>query len=336
MFDANRIVSLAADAIAEKKEALRVYWLALPDGSRDELARAIEQCRDEVPIVPVVLRQALFRDANTIPDDIHRLLNDTKAGFDRLDPKACTHGIVLLLLARTTFDLPQVGSSIILPSWFPATGGAEVFVRIADFGEEIETVLLNADEVRKEDLAKRLYSLERGLVTRLQIVAQRTPAKSAKFLEEVRGFTGATATADSVLQGYTRHLDNVSNPLGYRPTVKDARPLSSHLIRLALRSSPDELARVGERFAWALDLQPEMVLRPPLFAVLLRPASQLSEPAKSGHALLLTLYGSYQFLNGAAHAGDYPRFPVALIYSTSRDLRRALADAEVLVSAMGV
>jgi len=314
MFNAERIVSLAGNLVEHSREPLRLYWLRVPDGNRDELATEIESCRGRVPIVPVVLRQPLFRDPNTIPNDIHQLLADAKKAFDGVDHRDCAHGVVIVVLARNPFDLPQVGSPVVLPDWFPRAPRTEVFVRIADFGEDVEAVLLNADEVRREDLASRLCCLERALVKRLRRVAQAEPRKSQGFFDDVRGYVGESATVDTVLHGYLSHVEGVQNPQAYRPTVKDARPLSSHLIRLTLKSSPDDLSKVGGKLASALDIPPGAILRPPLFAVLLRPATQIPEPAKSGHSLLL----------------------VALIYSTSRDLRRALADAEVLISALDV
>ena len=72
-----------------------------------------------------------------------------------------------------------------------------------------------------------------------------------------------------------------------------------------------------------------------MLSVLFRPSGQQGRGARAGHAMLLGVYGAYQFITGAAHAGEYPAFSVNLIHATSRDLRRVLQDSRELVGMLG-
>ena len=66
-----------------------------------------------------------------------------------------------------------------------------------------------------------------------------------------------------------------------------------------------------------------------LAAVLNRPSSPIGEArVRWAFALIVTLRSACQLVTAAAHDDSYPRFPTALLRSTSLDLRRFL-DAAV-------
>ena len=75
-------------------------------------------------------------------------------------------------------------------------------------------------------------------------------------------------------------------------------------------------------------------MRAPMLSVLLRPSGERRTNDKTGHALLLAIYGAYQFITGAAHADEYPAFPIGLIYTTAMDLSRALQEGAELVESL--
>ena len=113
--------------------------------------------------------------------------------------------------------------------------------------------------------------------------------------------------------------------------MENAGSLVALLIRLVMKSSPDRIASVGAALAKALCIGDGVEMRPPMLSVLLRPSARGMPVAAAGHAMLLAVYGAYQFITGAAHAGEYPAFAIGLIHSTARDLCRALQDgAEVI------
>ena len=330
------MVALVREKLARSTEPLRVYWHEVTAGSRTEFARRVVEVRGNVPIVPIVLRGDLFNNANALLSDLHVLMERNKGEFDTVTQE--THnGICIVLLTRSRLRFPQVSSPVVLPGWFPVRAGREVHVRLVVLVDAIEVTLLNADEARVERMAELLYELERVLVERLEDVSRRQAAVGGRLFRRFDLLLGgAPKGREDYFREWQEHLAATRNPRAYRPSVRSAKSVASLIIRMVVKSSPDEIGKVGRELGEAVGVGAIGALRPPLLSVLLRPSGQQTQGGRVGHAILLTVYGAYQFITGAAHAGEYPAFSVNLIHSTSRDLCRALQDSSEFIRSLAV
>jgi hypothetical protein len=323
MYSPRRVVELINEMPWLADEVIRVLWVRIVDGGRDEFAAAIEASRGNASIIALVIRERLFVDGNMLLADFVKLVTANRPAFERLTAER-HKTLSILVLAREELRLPQGGSPVILPEWFPVSGGKEVHFRISDLAVRAEVDLLNCEEARIEDTAAALCELESVIVRRLQQVqSQASDAQEALWLLLFETKELKAPRAD-FLAMFRQHCESVVNPRAYRPSVANGKSMGSRLLRLVLKSSPDQLATVSDACAAALRFSETAILQPSLFAVMLRPVRRPSQAAMSCHAMLLAFYSGYQFVTGAAHAGEYPEYPLALIYSTSMDIRRSL------------
>ena len=335
-FKASRMVALVQEELERSEEPLRVYWHEISEGSRTEYARELVAVRGNVPVVPIVLGGDLFSNANALLSDLNLLLGQNRRSFNSV---TCGAGgrVCVMLLTRSRLAVPQVSSPVVLPHWFPVHAGREVHVRLVVFADAIEVVLLNAEEARVERLAELLYELEAVLVERVEDVSGRRSSDGDRLFQQFDLLlTGRRKQRADFFAEWRGHLAATRNPRAYRPSVRSSVSLVSLILRLVLKSSPDEMGKVGRGLAAAIGVGGDGVLRPPLLSVLLRPSGEQAPGARVGHAVLLTIYGAYQFITGAAHAGEYPAFSLNLIQSTSRDLCRALQDSAELIRSLAV
>jgi hypothetical protein len=321
MFSPQRLVQIVSAPEFCTDMTFRVVWVTISEGSRDAYAAEVRAASQSHAVIPLVLRTSLFTDANLLLADFNRLIESNRASFEVLDRVECESCITVVLLAKDELRLPQTSSPVCLPQWFPWRGGQEVFFRIADVAADA-SVLLNADEARVDEMASALLELEHVMIRR---VARASDSAVSKFMAET-GSKAAVTLAQEAAALFASNLGTVTDARAYRPTVRKDSSLTARLIRLVLKSSPDLLPNAAALVADMLAIQHEQV-RPPMIAVLLRPTRSLNTATSSAHALLLTVYGAYQFTTGAAHAGDYPAVPAGLVYHTSLDLRRSLRSA---------
>ena len=331
MIGASRAVALVREELAKSDDLLTVYWYEVGEGSRTEYAQRVIAMRGDVPVVPIALRADLFNNPNALLSDLGTVIGRNKEAFDDV-PGGVTTRVCVLLLTRSRLEIPQVSSPVVLPTWFPVRAGEEVYVRLVVLADEVEVTLLNAEEARVERLSELLYEVETALVEGLEWAdGERPDDLNGLFGELEQVLDGDRTSRKHLFVGWRTHLRATGRPRGYRPSVRSENSLVSLLIRVVLKSSPDRLARVGRELGQAIGVRDEVMVRAPMMSVLFRPTGRQSASARTGHAMLLAVYGAYQFITGAAHAGEYPGFSLNLIHSTSRDLRRALQDSVVAV-----
>lgn len=333
MITASRAAALLRSTRDGAGEPLRVYWHEITEGSREAFASNLESAAstEGVPVVVLVLRKALFNNANSLLSDLLSLLEDNRSRFSSMSGHNSDR-LNVVLLARSRLQIPQVSSPIVLPEWFPVLPGNEVHVRLLVLSDTVQDTLLNAEEARVEQMSELLHRLEELLVERIKEVYDTRPQSVDRILSALRDVgKGDLRERRDMLQAFRSHVRGVPNGRAYRPSLKEVDSLASRLILLVLRSSSDQLATLGEALAEALDLGGDVALRPSLLSVMMRPTRQIGRPARTGHTILTTIYYAYQFLTGAAHSGEYPSFPIGLIHSTSVDLRTALQDSAEMV-----
>lgn len=311
------------------RDKLRVLWLRLSEEGRQAFAARLDCVQGDEAIVPVILREPGFVSANAVMSDVNRLIDLNRDAIERVPTKGLER-LSLVILAKDDFRLPQIGSPIVLPSWFPVLGGVESSFRICDLAQQAEVSMLNCPEVRADHLAELVLDLESALVERLCELQLTRPGEVKQFINTACGVAEHQVAA--LVADFRAHVDQVaSNPRVYRPDASRMSSLATRLIRLVLSNSPKDLAKHSSGLAANIGDAGTISIKPSLIAAMLRPGTRLEVAQANMHAILLSIYQAYQLMNGSAHAGEYGNYPVSLLYSTSNDLRRFLFDAAKFV-----
>ena len=326
-----RTVELLSCLEWNQGEVIKVLWVRVGAGGRDEFARQVPSRLGSDLIAPLVLREYSFFNANAVLSDLQRLISANRASLEVMD-RGCER-ITLLILAQEEFQLPLVSSPMVLPSWFPVKPGCECMFRISDLAATAEMTLLSCPESRVDLLAERVFRLEGELLNALKRRQAVAPVEVAKFLANLLGGGAGQLDVNRVLGDYGVHLDAVADPRGYRPNAsEDTKSLTSKVLRLFLRSSPKDFSRASEVLSQTMGDVSTGRLKPSMLGLLLRPASKMTPSGVNWHTIMVSLFQAYQCMNGAAHAGEYPTYPVSLIYCHSLDLARALEDCRAYAS----
>lgn len=308
-------------------EKLRVLWLRLSGEGRRDFGARLQCVQGDEAIVPVILREPGFVSANAVMSDVNRLIDVNRSDIERI-PTEGLKRFSLVILAKDDFRLPQIGSPIILPTWFPVLGGVESSFRIGDLAQQSEVSMLNCPEIRVEHLAELIFDLESALVERLHELRMLRPDKVSLFIKSACGVAGSDQETAALVDAFRLHLHGVgSNPRAYRLDASRMTSLATRLVRVVLSNSPKELAKQSSGLAANIGDTGIISIKPSLIAAMLRPGTRLEVAQANMHAILVSLYQAYQLMNGAAHAGEYGNYPISLLYSTSNDLRRFLVDA---------
>lgn len=312
--------------------ALRIFWVRYSVGSRADLAENLRRTAEGDAIVPLAVRGIGFCSANAVLADVHEIFVANKSEFDRIRSQS-TQRVTVLLLAKDDFRLPQGGSPITLPDWFPVLPGRETFFHIADLGLAAEEKMLDCVDARIEQVSKLVYELESSIVARLERLMVRDRATLQKFMDTAHG--GTVSDCAVCLSEYRQQLGSVLDPWKYRPNAApDATSLISRLIKLTLNNSPKQLGAYAKTLASCFEDPGQTKLKPTFFAVMLRPAAKMHGTTANWHAIMLAFYQAYQLMNGAAHAGEYPQYAVALQFANSVNLRTFLVEAQEYVESL--
>ncbi|WP_434155793.1 hypothetical protein [Pseudomonas sp. JZ134] len=325
--DAKSILEYLQRIEWKENNSLRLFWVKISHGSRDILAQELKSSENHDVIVPLVLRETLFLSANAVMADFSRLLESNRKNFESLQIEG-GRKITVIILLKENFKLSQISSPVVLPRWFPVLGGTETYLHISDLMWNAELDLLNCNDAQIGSLASALYELESTIVERIRQVSLVDHRKARPLIDTL--FDGAGATSD-VLDRFEATLRGVPDPKGYRPNSQNKNSLISLLFSMVMRSSPDALSKVATNLCKATDDCSTDILRPTLFAIMLRPSSKTDTTIKNWHSILLAAYQVYQLMNAAAHAGDYPKYPATLIHANSRDLIQFLHMANQYV-----
>ncbi|MGJ7535188.1 hypothetical protein [Variovorax sp. ZT5P30] len=321
----DRIIELVSGIDWKDGNVLRIFWVRCSMGSRAELAESVRGVIDGEAVVPLVVRGPTFLSANAVLADVHEIFDENKSEFEKIDSKTVRR-VTALLLAKDDFRMPQGGSPITLPDWFPVLPGRETFFHIADLGLAAEERMLDCADARIEQVSKLTFELEASIVGRLSYLLGHNRTALQKFMDTAHG--GPVPDCVRALDDYQRNLDAVLDQWKYRPNAAtDATSLVSRLLKLTLNNSPKQLGAFGKTFASCFDVPRSPKLKPTFFAAMLRPAAKMDDTTANWHAIMLAFYQAYQLMNGAAHAGEYPRYSVALQFANSVNLRTFLLEA---------
>lgn len=308
------------------EHVLRIFWVRHSNGSRDQFAAQVpsliekEGVKEGVVVIPV--RDMGFQNANAILSDVQRIFSENRQTIESFNSKDIKC-LSIILVGKNEFQLPQGSSHITLPNWFPVDAGREASFDISDLGMTAEAGLMNCSEARLDQIAEFTYSLMTAIVDRLTAL---NPSKREKFVNFVHN--GTISDSAARVSEYGIELAQCANPRAYRPNAaKDSKSLISRLLRLVLNASSKQLPDTAKNFSECFSNADHIRLKPTLFAVMFRPAGEMTVGAANWHSILLALYQAYQLMNSAAHADDYPNYSIALQFVSSVDLRTFLASA---------
>jgi hypothetical protein len=325
-----------------------VFWIAVED-SRTAYKTELIEAGNDLRLAVLVPRKQRFDNANALLEDLRDVLCDNQeevlAAFHSTTAAA---PLVVALLSHRHLELPQIASPMTMPVWIPDLGGREVSMEIEDLTRTAEASVACV-EARIADVAEALYLIEQSLVRRFAAIAELPNHQYAyKFFDLIKETpkpdakaqkgspAGAATTAEKFVDFVavvTKSLAEVHEPRGYRPSARDAKTISGRLLRLVSRSSPDELGARAKALASLFAIGGAGRSRELLVTVLLRPTMREDPATRFARNLLVTIYSASQFVTAAAHADDYPRYPIEYLRYLSHDLRRVLKDVSELLDA---
>lgn len=313
------------------QQQIRLFWVKINNQPRNNISRELIELNGDSVILPIVLREPLFVSANAILSDFVKLIETNRAEFERI--KLNPDGkLTIVLLLKDDFKLSQVSSPVNLPRWFPILGGLEIFLKISNLIQTAEVSLLHCPEARIETLAELLYEMESLIVQRLRYISTINQGKARSLIDML--LTDNATNHNSAITSFEDFLRSITDPKSYRVNSSKKNSLVSLLLHKFIKSSPDQLASFAQKISDILCDESEQVLKPTLFSIMFRPGNKVSVIARNWHAMLISCYQVYQLTNASAHAGEYPTYPVNLIYSNSYDLVRFLNDTNLYLTSM--
>lgn len=313
--------------LLQADERLIVYWLQVTT-NREVYRNGILSNQCDIPIVPIVVRDGGFQNANALMSDLMTTIDVHREDFASVARPIAgdRRRIVVLLISRSALSVPQISSPAQLPDWFPVCPGETVAVRVEDLCWSAE-VPINAAECRVDDICERVHRIEGVLLSRLTAVHSHDHRSANSFFDHIRDKKQAGEKYTEFLERARAANSAVANPGGYRPSARDGDSLVGRMLRLVSAASPDELSGRCRSLSEALQLKDDVAasVKDAVVAVLLRPTNRDSQPAnRFTRNLLMSVYASSQFITASAHADDYPRYPVLLLRGMSYDLRVTL------------
>ena len=304
-------------------QPLRVFWVTL-QVDRDKFSTQLTSLRERKPIVPCTLRGAGFSDPNSIMNDVAGVLERARRDVIELRSAAMKQrGVDIVLLSRRELNLAVTSSPILLPEWFPVAAGQTVTARIEDLTWST-TILLNDSSLELHDLQRILFEIENYLISIIQRTLDDDPERVKSFWDRIRG-TEDFVTLDRAIPKMQRALERIESATSYRPSRKSGT-IVGRLWSHANSRPPEELVRIAKALAQALKWDQRIEADYySLIAVLNRPTNPIGNVHdRLAFNMIITLRSACQMVTAAAHADEYPRFPILLLQSTCRDTKRFL------------
>jgi len=327
-----RLAQVVLDRLFRQQYPVCGYWYEVR-GDRDRYAEDLRLHLAGRPVVALVVRDALFDNPDAMLTEFVNLISRNRDAFDRqlnsLDTRPDKCGVVLL--TRRAPAMPQISSPATMPGWFPQVGGRTISVILEDLTWSGDAPL-DCEEATVPEVCARLFTVDGVLLNRLSAVHSRSRASTDALWSRLEG-EGPHAFGDFLAAAAT-FRDGVGNAASFRPDARAGSTFVARIWRTMQHTAPESVGRLAEALANALDL-PEPIGHSwyqTMVSVLSRPASPSpSERRAFASNILRTVAVSAQFITVAAHADAYASYPVPLIRSLSFDLRRGLADAQLVL-----
>ena len=325
MIEPNQIIGEVQQRL-HVSQPLSVFWVTLST-DRDAFVRKLTEMRMKLPIVPWALRSPGFTDPNSVMKDVTDVLNQARKDIEMISESATQWNCVaLILLSRRELNLAFTSSPILLPDWFPVAPGRTITARIDDLTWSV-SVPISDEVLALDDLRRILYEIDDALIMKLEEVMTINHNKVQSLWSHIRRESDGNITEE--LNKAKSQLHKIQNPTGYRPSATRNPTIVGRLWYKVNCTPPDSLVRTAKALAEALDLEDGGGYDDvPLISVLNRPSNPIENSYdRWSFCLIVALRGACQLVTAAAHADEYPRFPVPLLRSISLDFRRFLDTA---------
>lgn len=310
-----------------------VLWLAI-DGERDPFKCALDDLLSDLPVLVLVVRSRGFDDPNALLADLVSVLNEFQTHCEgRLAPFAGSCSFQIVLLAKKRLSIAQASSPVTLPSWFPICPNQSVHAVVKDETWRLTTAV-NDPRTGVPELSPAVYALETALLRRLRARMTTDPASGdalwAQFDEPPK--PNLKACVDVFLEN---HL-TVETPDAFRPTARYGNTLVAQMWRLIQRYGTEKIGRPAAGLAKALGItdQSAAAWNVRFTGLLFRPTGQQPAARVFASDVVLATAFSCQLSTAAAHADQYPHYPVPLLTSFGQMLLGTLSDAIVFVDAL--
>lgn len=314
---------------------IRLFWVRYSNAARADFASNLATQFNGEAVLALVVRKHSFFNANAVLSDVVSLFDESRTEIEALTCRGVER-LTVLLIGKDDFRLVQAASQITLPDWFPVCGGLEKSFVISDLAQTAEAVPLNCPEGRIDHVSELFFGLEAALVQKLREIYETDPDRVARFGDALQ-LTPAPSASDmrAHIELFERHIASIFDPRAYRPNAAaDSKFLSARLLKVALNNSPKQLGIIANTMASSMLGSGASELKPTFFAIAWRPAAKMTVAQSNWHGILVALFQAYQLMNGSAHAGEYPAYPIALQHSTSLNLRGYLVQARQFVEGL--
>lgn len=309
---------------AEGRPGLEAYWAAVPEG-RQRFATALESASPgQFRVIAIVVGNG-FQNPNAVIDDFVAVVTSCRSRVE-----AVNASLVFVLVSRGPLDVPNVGSPVPFPDWFPGLGGLVCDVRIVDLFRQIR-VSFRAREAALDELHEAVYEWDKALAC---LLARCSSPQRREALRLLRGGHGA----DDGLGAAQACLASVSDPTAYRILLGGGRTPAAWCVHLFSKTAPTALPGLAQDLAIHLGVGEQANGSESVAAVLARSPKDFSAGAWHVHDALIVISQAYRFLNAEAHADEFPTFHPDLLRLASLDLRvflRSSANALNLTALSG-
>lgn len=312
---------------------IQVTWLGV-DGPRDEFKDELDGLVQDLPVLVLIVRMRGFDDPNALLADLVELLNDSRQEAEhRLAAFSGETTFHLVLLAKKQLNLAQASSPVTLPSWFPIMPSRSLHAVVRDQTWSLSTSI-NDPRTGVAELNEAIFRLEGSLLRRMRHM----------LLEDARSGDALFGQLDDppaknfqqCLEMFVKQHKGVSNPAVFRPSVRVGTSLASQIWRIVQTKGTEQIGRPAAGLAGALGISSSNL---PMWSagfpgLLFRSTYPVDGPKAFGRDIILTTGLSCQLSTAAAHADQYPRYPVPLLASFSQSLLDCISNVVHHVDAL--
>lgn len=334
MLEASEVISFLEDAARTAKSPISAFWIPTSHG-RDDLEVRLRQHRFDVPVIPIVIRKAIFADSNAVLSELVGLMDENReqilAGVksNAGDRASC----ILALLAKSELRVAQLGSPVTLPEWFPIRPGHTFDIIIQDVTWQAREGL-NSRAISHSEICSALMDLEGALINRLACVVERDHNQAGRLLELFRSADANFSDYKAALQSARVAYAKLANPTAFRPSLRQQHFIVERLSAIGLATPPAKVDSVAKALVDALGIPSDVLLQhESILSVLCRPQpTEAGAHRRLARCLLASVLGAYQLLTASAHADSYSSYPVLTLKALSYDIRQSLQGCQETIA----
>lgn len=324
---ASRVRATPADS------GIGVLWLAI-DGERDPFKCDLDDLLSDLPVLVLVVRSRGFDDPNALLADLVSILNEFRTQCEeRLAPFAGFESFQIVLLAKKQLAIAQASSPVMLPSWFPILPSHSIHAVVRDETWRLTTAVNDA-RTGIPDLSVAVYELETALLRRLRDRMSTDPGSGDSLWAQLD--TPPAQNLKACVDCFLKTHQSVATPAAFRPSLSAGDSLVGQMWRLILTRGTDQVGRPAAALAAALGVTDQLAAgwSVRFTGLLFRPTSRQAASRVFASDIVLASAFACQLSTAAAHADQYPHYPVPLLTSFGQMLLGTISDAIVFVDGL--